>query len=269
MRSISLSRSYKGRFLFRIATTSYIYPDHVVPNVKILAPYLDEIELLFLESTEETFPARSDIDTLACIAQEEALTYNVHLPLDCYLGDPDRNVRDYAVSAIQKIIDLTGLLSPSTYTIHLSLKERAGHNVTETSAWRQRVGESIESILATGINSKKISVENLSYPFEWAEGLIKKYGLSVCLDFGHLFINGYDPVSYTQQYLENTSIIHLYGVEKAHEHKGLDVLGEDEVLVITGVLKGFGGVVSLEVFSFEHLQRSLACLEQWMGEESL
>lgn len=263
-RYTELSRFYKGRFPFKIATTSYIYPDHIVPNVKMLAPYLDEIELLFFESSENSLPPGPDIDTLAIISQEEALSYNVHLPLDCHLGDPNQNVRDYAVTTIQKIIDLTGMLNPSTYTLHLSLKKGERVNETAIIEWQKRVGESIERILATGISPTKISVENLTYPFEWAEEVIKMHGLSVCLDVGHILINSYDIASYAQKYLEDTTIIHLYGARKAHEHKGLNVLGEDRARSIKEVLKGFTGVVSLEVFSFDDLQRSLTCLERWM-----
>ncbi len=230
----------------------------------MLAPYLDEVELLFFESAEKSLPPSPDIDTLAIISQEEALSYNVHLPLDCHLGDPNQNVRDYAVTTIQKIIDLTGMLNPSTYTLHLSLKKGDGHDETAIIEWQKRAGESIERILATGIDSKKISVENLTYPFEWAEEVVKRYGLSICLDVGHILINGYDIASYAQKYLEDTTIIHLYGARKTHEHKGLDVLGEDKVHFIKEMLKGFTGVVSLEVFSFDDLQRSLTYLERWV-----
>jgi len=99
-----LSKSYKTRFPFRIATTSYIYPDNILPNVQALAPYLDEIELILFESSKESLPSDADINTLSVIGQEETLTYNVHLPLDCYLGDIDQQVRENAVATIQKII---------------------------------------------------------------------------------------------------------------------------------------------------------------------
>jgi hypothetical protein len=42
----ALNKSYKGLFPFNIGTTSFIYPDDYVPNVKMLGPYLGNIELL-------------------------------------------------------------------------------------------------------------------------------------------------------------------------------------------------------------------------------
>ena len=47
----ALSKSYKGLFPFKICTTSFIYPDHYIPNVKMLGPFVDEIELLVFESS--------------------------------------------------------------------------------------------------------------------------------------------------------------------------------------------------------------------------
>jgi len=43
----ALPKSYKHAYPFKLGTTSFIYPDGYVPNVKMLGPYMDEIELLF------------------------------------------------------------------------------------------------------------------------------------------------------------------------------------------------------------------------------
>ena len=75
-------RSYKGVYPFKIGTTSFIYPDHIIPNVKILGRYLDEIELLLFESTPDSLPSKEEITTLATLATELDLTYHIHLPLD-------------------------------------------------------------------------------------------------------------------------------------------------------------------------------------------
>ena len=45
-----LTKSYKGFYPFKIGTTSFIYPDLYVPNVRMLGPFVDEIELLLFES---------------------------------------------------------------------------------------------------------------------------------------------------------------------------------------------------------------------------
>lgn len=54
----TLEKSHKGTFPFRLGTTSFIYPDNYETNVRLLAPYLDEIELLFLEGDPESLPKK-------------------------------------------------------------------------------------------------------------------------------------------------------------------------------------------------------------------
>ena len=58
----ALGKSYKGEFPFNIGTTSFIYPDDYVPNVKMLGPYLENIELLLFESQHtDALPSTSSI----------------------------------------------------------------------------------------------------------------------------------------------------------------------------------------------------------------
>ena len=42
----SLTKSYKGFYPFKLATTSFIYPDDYMPNVKMLGSFFDEIVFL-------------------------------------------------------------------------------------------------------------------------------------------------------------------------------------------------------------------------------
>ena len=40
-----LSKSYKGAYPFKPCAPSFIYPDHYVPNVKLLGAFVDEIPI--------------------------------------------------------------------------------------------------------------------------------------------------------------------------------------------------------------------------------
>jgi hypothetical protein len=105
-----LPKIYKGAFPFSIGTTSFIYPDGYVPNVETLGPYLDEIELLLLESTPENhLPDEEEISKLGLLAEQYQLTYNIHLPIDLYLGDENLTERNRAVDRLGRI---TKLVSP-------------------------------------------------------------------------------------------------------------------------------------------------------------
>ena len=80
-------RSVKGCYPFRLGTTSFIYPDHYVPNVQMLGPYFDEVELLMFESRwPDSLPTGETIDALARISAETDLGYNIHLPTDVSLA---------------------------------------------------------------------------------------------------------------------------------------------------------------------------------------
>jgi hypothetical protein len=84
----ALPKSYKGVYPFKIGTTSFIYPASYTQNVTMLAPYVDEIELLLFESAPDSLPSIHEIKKLLSLSKEFDLTYNVHLPIDISLSDP-------------------------------------------------------------------------------------------------------------------------------------------------------------------------------------
>jgi len=118
-----LPKSYKGVYPFKLSTTSFIYKDSYVPNVKMLGPYLDEIELLLFESKPGCLPKQNEIDELSILSKEFDITYNIHLPTDIYFSHKDPSVRQQAVEIVLRALDLTSPLSPSTCTLHLSYNE--------------------------------------------------------------------------------------------------------------------------------------------------
>lgn len=265
----TLPKSYKGVYPFKLGTTSFIYPDHIIPNIRMLGPYLDEIEILFFESAPTSLPSRHEIKEIGILAKEFDLSYNVHLPLDISLSAPDPSKRQAALEANLQIIDLTMPLSPSTCTLHLP------YNGTDIKPerikkWQELVHQSMEQLLATGIESKSISIETLDYPFEWVENILNDLNLSACIDLGHLMVHGFEPETVFDRYSQITSIIHLHGVKNNKDHLALDRLSSKRTNIIMGILKRFTGVVSLEVFSFDRLASSLNFLEQrWHRADSL
>jgi adenosylcobalamin phosphodiesterase len=260
----SLPKSYKSTFPFTVATTSFIYPDHYVQNVHMLAPYLDEIELIFFESAPNSLPTKDEIGILLSIANEYGLSYNVHHPLDIFPGAQDRSRRQFAVETIRQIIDLTAPISPSTHTIHLPY-ERIDHKNESLKRWQENVYESMEALHETGITGKMISVETLNYPMEWVKYILMDFNLSVCMDLGHLIIYGFDMKKIFARYHDKTSIIHLHGANDGRDHQVLDLLSKADLKTILDILKRFNGIVSLEVFSYGHLLASLNFLEKvWM-----
>ena len=258
----TLNKVYKGQFPFRLGTTSFIYPDSYAANVKTLGPYLDEIELLFFESgPTDSFSGNRQIRELADLAAEYDLSYNVHLPLDISPGDSDAALRRQAVSTVTRVMELTAPLDPTTCTLHLpyTSESTAGDDI---KIWRDHIYESLVRVFDSGIDPRSISVETLNYPISRVADIIETLNLSVCLDTGHMLIYDFDLDEIYRRFQDRITIIHLHGVDAGRDHLSLDRLTKRDWESIIPILNDFTESVSLEVFSYEHLSKSLAHLEK-------
>jgi len=267
-------KNYRGRFPFKLATTSYIYPDEIVPNVVKLAPFFDEIELVLFESKgPDSIPDPDEVDHLVELSRLHQLGFNIHLPIDISLGDQCDDVRTHGISTTKKVIERTLPLNPSLYTLHLDfiipltpLSRKGGEggfiHEKDIKAWQRRVSRSLKEILNDGIEPKRISIETLTYPFEWIEDIVNQFGFSICLDIGHILTQGYDLRHYLDTYLTRTSIVHLHGSHNGSDHLGIEILPEPDLDLILSFLHHFRGIVSIDVFSINELKRSLSILEE-------
>jgi sugar phosphate isomerase/epimerase len=266
----ALKRPYKGVYPFKLGTTSFIYPDHYIPNVKMLGPYFDEIELLLFESLPpDVLPGSAVITELAHLAEAYDLSYNVHLPTDISITDPDPSNQKRAIDTILDIIDLTSPLSPSGYALHIPYNSDSFGTET-VKKWQNQALSNLKKILAAGIPPDLIWVETLDYPYELLTDIICESDLNICLDLGHLMMHGYDIKSAFNAYGAKTAMIHLHGFINNRDHLDLNALSDDDIEPVLWILRQFTRTVTLEVFSFEELQASLAFLEKhWKSYDSL
>jgi sugar phosphate isomerase/epimerase len=229
----------------------------------MLAPFFDEIELVLFESEgKDNLPGEEEIGRLTSLSIDHEVNFNVHLPIDIFLGDRNEQVRTKGVSIVKKVIERTLCLNPSVYTLHFDLRNKNGREESDIETWRRRIIQSVEEIVEFGIGSNRISIETLGYPFEWIEDIIRDFGFSICLDMGHILIQDQDLRFYLDNYLADTSIIHLHGFQNAIDHLGIDQLPESALKLILSYLRDYHGIVSLEVFSMDDLKRSLITLEE-------
>ena len=257
-----LSKSYKGVFPFNIGTTSFIYPDDYVPNVKMLGPYLENIELLLFESNKtDALPSKQVIGELAGLAKDFNLTYNVHLPTDISISSRDPQQQSIAVETIITVAERVAPLSPTTLTLHVPYNETSRDD-DAVKSWQERVIKNIAKILDNGTPGHLISIENLDYPFEFLVPIISELDLMICFDCGHLMLHGDDIEKFYDTYSAKTAIIHLYGVAENHFHGALDQLPEKSMAPIMRLLARFNGIVSMEVFSYADLNASLKFIEK-------
>lgn len=242
--------SCKHAFPFRMATTSFIYPADYVPNVRRLAPFFDEVELLFFEAA--ALPPPPVIAELAAIAAAEGLGYNIHLPTDVSIADPDPLRRTHAVEALCRACEHAAPLRPSTFTLHVPCAPPAADG-----PWRERVRRGLADLVAGVGEPSRISVETLDYPLERIGDLIAELGLSVCMDVGHLLLQGQDLAAFAERFAPRVAIIHLHAAAEGKDHLPLDRLPEAAAAQVLRVLTEYRGIVSLEHFSLPALTASL------------
>jgi len=257
----SFSKSYKNRFPFRLGTTSFIYPDDYAKNVEMLAPFFDEIELLFFESRfENSLPSKIEIQKLKNLAEKYCVSYNIHLPVDISLGDAGIAHRTHAVDTINRFIERTRLLSPTTSTLHL-VQPRPMEKKTDIKRWLDSLYWSMERVIGKEINGEDLSIENLFYPMKQLKNLMDDFQLSVCLDIGHLVLSKQDIEKNFDVWKNKITIVHLHGVDGGKDHLALDQMPLAQMEKIMTKLHGYTGIVSLEVFSFSKLYNSMKILE--------
>ena len=264
-----LAKSYKGRYPFKIGTTSFIYPDDYLPNVLMLGPFLDEIELLLFESrAADALPPQTVIAELCRLARKFNLSYNVHLPTDISISDPNPARQHLAVETMKRVLDLVRPLDPSALILHIPLGEISSDEPA-LAEWRDRVYHNLAKILAGLENKHAIAIETLDYPLDLLEDVIADLEVAVCLDLGHLMRYGYDLIKVYERYGSRTGVLHLHGIENGRDHLALDRLSGKLASAVLQVLKRFSGVVSLEVFCFEDLNSSLKFIENHWDEALL
>ncbi len=252
----------KDLFNFKLGTTSFIYPDEIIPNVKKLGPVFDEIELLIFESMpSDVLPSAQDVKELVNLSKEFDLTYNIHLPVDVSLTDVSKLNRDKAVETIIRVIDLVRPLKPTTHTLHLEYQD-FGYD----DYWFKRGYDALGELVISMDHPEIISIETLDYPFKSIESIVDEYGLSVCIDAGHLIKYGFNIKTLFEKYHDKIPLIHLHGVDFSKippmDHVSLNKIPVDKFSDTLDILKKYHGVVSLEVFNKENLISSLACLEK-------
>ena len=261
----ALARSYKGIFPFKLGTTSFIYPDDYIPNVEMLGPYLDEIELLLFESLPSAaLPSKAVIAELSRLGRIHDLAYNIHLPTDVSISAAQPEKQQHAVKTILSVIDRVAPLCPTAYALHIPYNQKS-FDPDAVKSWQRRVFKNLEKILTGGIAAESIAVETLDYRFDLLNDILAELNLSVCLDIGHLIAHGYNLNALFNKYGDITSIIHLHGVKNGCDHLALDKLPHKFKEPILAILNRFNGSVSLEVFAFDDLKHSLGFLDKQFG----
>lgn len=248
----------KGLYPWRLGATSFVVPAGINENVRFLAPLVDDIQLLFFESAASTgLPQDFDLALLAESAAAHALSYTVHLPTDIRLGASGKEICAQGIAEITRLMTVLAPLAPRCFDLHLAREA----NLPE-AAWLANLDESLSRLAGRlGAKKKLVAVENIDYPYALIAPLVRKHGFSVCADLGHAVRYGY-ALDFLPGQADSLLHLHCHGVENGKDHRA--VRDEDAACALGAQLAetGFGGVVTVEVYSWEMLGASLATLQK-------
>ncbi len=214
--------------------------------------------------------------TLAGLQQELGFTCTVHLPF--LWVDPssiNELVRGASVESLRRAVHLTRPLEVTTYVLHLwgfttmqialLLADPAQRDAVLGGVMAQ-MERSLEEACAV-IPPRDLCVENLEAPpFDTVLPLVERYGVSICLDVGHLAYSDGAPLEFLARHGDRVREVHLHDFvittvgqrRQVRDHLPLG-RGQFDYGPFLRRLEeiGFEGAVILEVNSRPDLEESL------------
>ncbi len=244
----------------RIGTTSYIYSDDIIPNVKKLVNLVDDIELVLFEGRDySNLPSKNDIKILRKISEETGISYTVHLPIDIDICSKDTEFRKFSLKRTIGIMKLTSPLNPRGYIIHLPRR-----GVESEEMWTLRAMRSLSEIFIE-FSNENVLIENLSYPIKHILPIIEEFDFNLCLDISHTLKCPDNWEEVFDKNFNRIKIIHLYGPESEGEgHTGLQNAerGFIKSVIDKIISSDFAGILTLEVFGTEDFFESKRILDE-------
>jgi sugar phosphate isomerase/epimerase len=133
--------------------------------------------------------------------------------------------------------------------------------------WQDHAVRALEILAGWAGGAEKLAVENLEgYPPDLVTPAVAEAGASRCVDVGHLWVDGYDPLPYLEAALPRTRVVHLHGLA-GRDHQSLAHLPPERLDPIIALLlsANYRGVLTLEVFGEDDFQSSVAALNASLG----
>lgn len=255
----------KKQFPFSLGTTSYIIPADIMPNVRALAPCIDDIELVLFQSPDySNIPSQEDIKTLNELAATHQITYTVHLPIDRKAAASDALETELFCDGIKKIVNRCTALNPAAWILHLE-GISGDAPPKEVSEWKKRCIETMENIKNIFPSPELIVIENLAYPWDWHHDIAVRYNTSLCCDVGHLWLNFQNQwQDHLKEMLPRTRVIHLHGTSDGKDHISLSVGNPQLIKRFFDIIRkySYSGIITLEVFNENDFTNSVEVIQR-------
>lgn len=254
----------------QIGTTSYIYPDNIIPNVNQLINLVDDIEIVLFEGKDHSnLLSIDDVKTLRKISDETGISYTVHLPIDLDICSRDSEFRRFSLRRTIEIMKLTSPLNPRGYIVHLPRRNVIPEcfnqgEIESEEMWVLRTVRSLSDIFIE-FGNESVFIENLSYSVKHILPIIEEFDFKLCLDISHTLKCSDRWEEIFDNNFRRIKIIHFYGPKKEGEgHTGLQKVERSFVKSVAYKImsSNFSGVLTLEVFGIEDFFESKRILEE-------
>ncbi len=250
---------------YRLGTTSYIVPADILANARFLADHVQDVELVLFDLDDGTsnLPDEATIAALRELARERDLTYTVHLPLDLRLGEDGAHP---SLAKARKVIELTRGLDPWAYVAHLDgHTERGLTDPAGLARWTDQAAQALELVAGWAGGAGHLAVENLeTYPLNFWDAVLDRVPAGRCIDVGHLWLDGHDPLPWLARWLPRARVLHIHGIS-GHAHRSLRFVPPEQLARVLDYLVevGYAGVLTIEAFGEEDFQTSMETLRRW------
>lgn len=247
--------------MFRLGTTSYIIEADLVPNARYLTEKVADMQLVLFAVDDGpcNFPTPDAVAALADVRAATGLSYTVHLPRDL-APDLDHD----SVRLARQVIELMQPLRPRAYVAHLDGRAiRAADTPFHARAqWQRDILHTLEYVSGWLDDPAQLCIENLEgYALDLLPPIAARLPVSRCVDIGHLWLDGHDPLPYLQEALPRTRVIHLHGIAEC-DHASLAHLPPPQLDAVLHYLlqAGYADVLTLEIFGEPDFASSLVAL---------
>jgi len=163
------------------------------------------------------------------------------------------------------VIDCTRGLNPWASVLHLDGKSvRTSTDKGLIKQWQDNSVRALDIVSEWVGGAEKLAVENLeTYPLDFIQPVLDRIPVSRCVDIGHLWLDGHDPLPYLQAALPRVRVIHIHGLAE-RDHRSLAFMPQEKVQAVWDELirAQYAGVLTLEIFSEEDFISSMEVIEK-------
>ena len=273
-----------------LAAPSWVMPGTVAENCAFLASVVDEVGLLFMETSACLAYDKRDLpNSLADLP----LTYHVHLPLDLPMQEPEQ-AADICARLLDKTAHLPSAAAPAKSAVRENASGKAVsekpktagpappairavlhppvHDPADSGLAARLLDSFAESWLNRSGNPSQFLLENTrGNDLTHLGGPVLQYGFSLCLDMGHALAYGQEKLLRRQSLLQHVDMLHVNAPgrgSRAGAHLSLTSLDESSRRQAERMCLSIPGhaVVMMEFFSWRLIAESLPMLRSWLGK---